>query len=78
MQFHTSESLAAKELTHKAYERTPTAAVLAPEERREMKAYQRRVNALLVTPPGTAEIKDFPERAMTDKITYYAIVDESS
>jgi hypothetical protein len=60
VQFHTAESLSAKELTHKAYERIRSA--VSPEERREMKAYQRQVNALLVTPPGTAEIKDFPEK----------------
>ena len=60
VQFHTTESLAAKELTHKAYERIRSA--VSPEERREMKAYQRQVNTLLITPPGTAEIKDFPEK----------------
>jgi hypothetical protein len=60
VQFHTPESLDAKELTHKAYERIRSTD--SPEERREMKAYQRQVNALLVTPPGTAEIKDFPEK----------------
>jgi hypothetical protein len=60
VQFHTPESLGAKELTHVAYERIRGPA--SPEERREMKAYQRQVNALLVTPPGTADIKDFPEK----------------
>src|ERR1700735_2533876 len=60
VQFHTRESLEAKELTHKAYERIRSTD--SPEERREMKAYQRQVNALLVTPLGTAEIKDFPEK----------------
>ncbi len=60
MQFHTPESLEAKELTHKAYERirSPQA---TPTEREELEDYQRRVNVLIVTPPGTAEIKDFPE-----------------
>jgi hypothetical protein len=60
VQFHTPESLEAKELTHKAYERIRSTD--SREQRREMKAYQRHVNALLVTPPGTAEIKDFPEK----------------
>jgi hypothetical protein len=60
VQFHTPESLEAKELTHKAYERIRSTA--SPAERRELKAYQRQVNAQLVTPPGTAEIKDFPEK----------------
>jgi len=60
MQFHTPESLEAKELTHKAYERIRGSAA-SPAERRELEDYQRRVNALLATPPGTAEIEDFPE-----------------
>jgi hypothetical protein len=60
VQFHTSESLAAKELTHKAYERIRGSA--SPAERQELEAFQRRVNAVLATPPGTAEIKDFPEK----------------
>jgi hypothetical protein len=60
VQFHTPESLDAKELTHRAYELIRSTD--SPKERREMKAYQRQVNALLVTPPGTAEIKDFPEK----------------
>ena len=61
MQFHTPESLEAKELTHKAYERI-RGSYASPTERRELEDYQRRVNALLATPPGTAEIKDFPEK----------------
>jgi hypothetical protein len=56
VQFHTPESLEAKELTHKAYERIRSTA--SPAERQELKVYQRQVNALLDTPPGTAEIKD--------------------
>lgn len=59
MQFHTPESLEAKELTHKAYERlrsTETTQV----ERDELEDYQQRVNALLCTPPGTLSIKDMP------------------
>jgi hypothetical protein len=67
MQFHTPESLEAKELTHKAYERlrrpeTETSQI----ERDELEDYQRRVNVLLVTPPGTASIKDFPEKRNDD------------
>jgi hypothetical protein len=60
VQFHTPESLEAKELTHKAYERIRSTE--SPEERREMKAYQRQVNALLSTPAGTVEIREFPEK----------------
>ena len=61
MQFHTPESLEAKELTHKAYERLRGSQATSPAERRELENFQRRVNVLIVTPPGTAEIKDFPE-----------------
>jgi hypothetical protein len=63
VQFHTSESLQAKELTHGAYER-----LRRPEnettqvERDELEEFQRRVNKPLVTPPSSEEIRDFPER----------------
>jgi hypothetical protein len=61
MQFHTPESLEAKELTHKAYERLRGGSQVSPTERRELEDFQRRVNALIATPPGTAEIEDFLE-----------------
>jgi hypothetical protein len=61
MQFHTPESLAAKELTHQAYERIRSPDV-TPDERSEARAFQRRVNALLPTPAGVEYIKDYPER----------------
>jgi hypothetical protein len=63
VQFHTPESLQAKELTHGAYER-----LRRPEnettqvERDELEEFQLRANVLLVTPPGCEEIKNFPER----------------
>ena len=60
MQFHTLESLEAKELTHKAYERIRSSA--SAVERRELEAFQSQVNALIVTPPGAAGIEDFPEK----------------
>jgi hypothetical protein len=60
VQFHTPESLEAKELTHKAYERIRSSA--SPFQRQELEGFQRQVNALLATPVGTAEIKDFPEK----------------
>ena len=60
VQFHTPESLEAKELTHGAYERVRTPA--PPAERAELEQFQRTVNALLVTPERTAEIIDFPEK----------------
>jgi hypothetical protein len=63
VQFHTPESLQAKELTHGAYERlrrheNETTQV----ERDELEEFQRRVNVPLVAPPGSEEIRDFPER----------------
>jgi hypothetical protein len=60
MQFHTPESLEAKELTHKAYERIRGPA--SPAERSELENFQRRANEPLDTPPGTAKIRDFPEK----------------
>jgi hypothetical protein len=62
MQFHTPESLEAKELTHEAYERLRGGSRNSSIERRELENFQRRVNALVVTPPGTTEIKNFPEK----------------
>ena len=56
MQFHTPESLEAKELTHQAYERI-RGSDATPAERREARAFQRQVNALLPTPPGTDRVK---------------------
>jgi hypothetical protein len=62
MQFHTPESLEAKELTHQAYERI-RGSDATPAERREARAFQRQVNALLPTPPGTDRVKNYPEKA---------------
>ena len=63
VQFHTAESLQAKELTHGAYERLRRPEnETTPVERDELQEFQRRANMLLVTPPGSEEIKDFPER----------------
>jgi hypothetical protein len=63
VQFHTPESLQAKELTHGAYERLRRPEnETTPAERDELEGFQRRVNAPLVTPPGSEEIRDFPER----------------
>jgi hypothetical protein len=63
MQFHTPESLEAKELTHEAYER-----LRRPEpetsqrERDQLEDFQRQVNALIATPPNAETIKNFPEK----------------
>jgi hypothetical protein len=59
VQFHTRESLEAKELTHEAYERIRSDT--SPTEREDLRQFQRTVNALLITPERTAEIKDYPE-----------------
>jgi hypothetical protein len=63
VQFHTPESLDAKELTHGAYER-----LRRPEtetslrERDELEDFQRQVNTLITTPPYAETIKNFPEK----------------
>jgi hypothetical protein len=61
IQFHTPESLAAKELTHGAYERLRCSGI-SQAERAELEAYQKQVNELVATPPGAAEIEEFPKR----------------
>jgi hypothetical protein len=67
MQFHTSESLDAKELTHQAYERIRAAAALPTQERdfteeQALEDFQSRANAVIVTPPGADAIEDFREK----------------
>jgi len=59
MQFHTPESLEAKELTHKAYERLRSPLTSKAEEN-ELEDYQRRVYALIKPPPNVFEIEDYP------------------
>jgi hypothetical protein len=61
VQFHTPESLEAKELTHKAYERL-RGTEATQVERDELEAFQHRVNVLLITPPGADSIKNFRRR----------------
>ena len=61
VQFHTSASLEAKELTHQAYERIRSPDV-SPDERSELEAFQRQVYGFLDPPPGTSQIPDFPEK----------------
>jgi hypothetical protein len=67
MQFHTPESLEAKELTHEAYERIRANAAMPTDEQdldeqELLETFQRRVNALVTIPAGTDSIKDFPEK----------------
>jgi hypothetical protein len=63
MQFHTPESIEAKELTHEAYERLRRPETETSQaERDDLDDFQRRANALIATPPGTNTINDFPEK----------------
>jgi hypothetical protein len=59
VQFHTPQSLEAKELTHKAYERLRDPLTSKAEET-ELEAFQRRVNALVKRPPDVFRIEDYP------------------
>jgi hypothetical protein len=59
VQFHTPQSLEAKELTHQAYERLRDPLTSKAEEN-ELGAYQRRVNASLKRPPDVFRIEDHP------------------
>jgi len=59
MQFHTPESLDAKELTHKAYERIRDP-LTSKDEESELEDYQRRVNAVVKLPPNVFVIEDYP------------------
>jgi hypothetical protein len=66
MQFHTAESLEAKELTHEAYERLRSAAALPASQRdfqeeQALDGFQSQANALLVTPHDTEKIHNFPQ-----------------
>ncbi len=58
VQFHTQESLDAKELTHAAYERIRDTKT-PPDEVRRMKEYQREVCAGITIPPEATEIPDY-------------------
>ena len=58
VQFHTQESLDAKELTHSAYERIRDTKT-PPDEIRRLKEYQRDVCAGIMIPPGATEIPDY-------------------
>ena len=74
VQFHTPESLEAKELTHKAYERIRGPA--SPAERSELEDYPTSGERAARHSPWNRRDQRLPGEAMTDKITYYAIIDE--
>ncbi len=58
IQFHTQESLDAKEATHGAYERIRDPET-SSEQVRQLKDYQRQVCAKVPIPPGAAEVPDY-------------------
>jgi hypothetical protein len=59
VQFHTSISFEAKQITHGAYERLRSGQ--ADElERMVLKAFQREVSAAIPIPPGAPDIPDYP------------------
>jgi hypothetical protein len=58
VQFHTQESVDAKELTHPAYERIRDPAT-PPNEVRELRAFQSEVCSRIKTPPRATEIPDY-------------------
>ena len=57
VQFHTQESVDAKELTHSAYERIRDPAT-SPSEVRELRAFQSEVCSRIKIPPRATEIPD--------------------
>lgn len=63
LQFHTSESLDAKEnRTHRAYERLRSLSVSRPEDE-DLRAYQHYVSAAVPRPADIETIRDHKERA---------------
>jgi hypothetical protein len=58
MQFHTQESIDAKELTHPAYERIRDTKT-PPDEVRQLREYQRDVCAGITIPSEATEIPDY-------------------
>jgi hypothetical protein len=59
VQFHTTASLEAKEITHPAYEKLRVG-VPTPAEQRDLEDYQKRITAQVPIPPGATEIPDYP------------------
>ena len=59
VQFHTEASLAAKQLTHAAYERIRNPDT-SDAEVDELEDFQHRVSAKIPVPPGASEIGDYP------------------
>ncbi len=62
VQFHTSISFEAKQLTHLAYERLRTPQPNKPDKFEQMvlEAFEKKVTADVPAPPGAADIPDYP------------------
>jgi hypothetical protein len=62
VQFHTSISFEAKQLTHLAYERLRTPGPNKPDKFEQMilEAFEKKVTADVPVPPGAADISDYP------------------
>jgi len=61
IQFHTSDSWEAKQLTHDSYEKTSNPAT-PPEERARLRAYQREVMSTVTIPPGALDFDPYQPR----------------
>jgi hypothetical protein len=61
VQFHTSISFEAKQLTHKAYERIRAKTDPDPELP-ELEAFQDRICAMIPVPPGATGIEDYSRK----------------
>jgi len=59
VQFHTQQSLDAKEETHWAYEKLRVG-VPTPAEQRDLEDFQKRITARIEVPPGATGIPDYP------------------
>jgi len=59
VQFHTQQSLDAKEETHWAYEKLRVG-LPTPAEQRELEDFQKQVTARIPVPPGATDIPDYP------------------
>jgi hypothetical protein len=59
VQFHTQQSLEAKELTHEAYERLRDP-LTSETEASALENYQRRVNSQIKVPPDVFMVDDYP------------------
>jgi hypothetical protein len=62
VQFHTSISFEAKQITHGAYERLRAGQQPDKFEQMVLEAFQKRVTAEVPVPPGAIGIPDYPER----------------